>query len=173
LIVSDKHENSDVDIIVLVDAAFVCNKNNKLRFYNCFQKQADENQHVTRIQAVFETSQTRLIRFKNFNCQRDISEIRLKIDVVSFAIQKQQVFSDIINLLYDRLCNFDIILVASSDIDYYADKILVSTVENSNIDCNVVDRSAILQRQNFLVQAIFILKRYRRSERYRLFDSDC
>ncbi len=85
---SDEHENSDVDTIVLVDAAFTHDKNNELRFHWCFWKWADESQHVTRIQAVFETSQMQLIRLKSLDHQHDVLRIQLEIDVVSFATQR-------------------------------------------------------------------------------------
>lgn len=143
---SDEHEDSDVDTIVLVDAAFARNKNNKFRFHECFRKWADESQHVTRVQAVFEMSQTWSIQLKSLDHQRDISRVQLKVDVVSFATQEQQVFNDVVNSSHDRSCNFDVILITNLDIDYHAGKVSVSTVESSDIDRNVVDRFIILQQ---------------------------
>jgi len=46
---SNKHEDLDVGTIVLVDAIFARNKNDKLRFHDCFRERTGESQHVTRV----------------------------------------------------------------------------------------------------------------------------
>ena len=50
-------ENGDLDVgtIVLAGTTFARNKNNKLLFHRRFRERAGVSQHITRVQAVFET----------------------------------------------------------------------------------------------------------------------
>ncbi len=50
-----EHRDLDVDTIVLAGAAFARDKNDKLLFYQRFRERAGVSQHITRVQAVFET----------------------------------------------------------------------------------------------------------------------
>ena len=52
---SDEDGGSDVGIIVLASAAFARDKNDKLLFHRLFPEWAGVSQHITRVQAVFET----------------------------------------------------------------------------------------------------------------------
>lgn len=136
---SDEQGDPDVGTVVLADAAFAHDENDKLTLHRRFQEQAG-------VSHVFEKGQRRPVRSKSFGRQRGVSGVRPKVGVVSSATQAQQVPGDIVKPPHGRSCGFDAILVAGPDTSYHAGKVPVSRAKSSGIGRNIADRCTNLQQ---------------------------